>query len=168
MDQVRPYHAGNRTQGQEAAAAVFAVMSHAAERDEAQQQKKAPKKQANWMLPVAINLGVFAVYLLLAPPAWVVLNPIEAAPNEEQTADMRLAMYMQAMRVDAYRGQNGELPVALEDAGSTVSGIEYSIIGSNRYELIAAIGTEVVRYESFESPNQWVGSDATIKLRGVS
>ena len=61
MDQVRPYHAGNRTQGQEAAAAVLAVMRHAAERDEEQQKKKAPKKQANWMLPVAINLGVFAV-----------------------------------------------------------------------------------------------------------
>ena len=57
MDQVRPYDAGNRTQGQEAAAAVFAVMSHAAERDEAQQQKKAPKKKkhANSMLPVAIK-----------------------------------------------------------------------------------------------------------------
>ena len=75
-------------------------------------------------------------------------------------------MYMQAMRVDEYREQNGELPAALEDAGSTVPGVEYFMIGANRYELIATIGTEVVRYDSSESANEWVGSDAASKFRG--
>ncbi len=168
QDEVRPYHAGNRTPGQEAADAVSAVLDHAAQRDEAQQERRADKAQAKWVLPLGINLGVFAVYLLIAPPAWVVMNPIEAAPIEEQVDNMRLAMYMQAMRVDAYREQNGELPVALEDAGSTVPGVEYFIIEANRYELIATIGTEVVRYDSSESANEWVGSDATSKLRGES
>ena len=81
---------------------------------------------------------------------------------------MRLAMYMQAMRVDAYRAQNGVLPGALEDAGSSVPGVEYFVMGANRYELIATIGTEVVRYDSSESANAWVGSDAAGKLRGTS
>ena len=165
---VRPYHAGNKAPGQEAADAVSAVLDDAARHDKAQQQKAAQKTQAKWVLPVGINLGVFAVYLLIAPPAWVVMNPLEAAPIEQQTDHMRLAMYMQAMRVDAYRQQNGELPVALGDAGSAVQGVEYSIIGANRYELIATIGTEVVRYDSSESANEWVGSDAASKLRGDS
>ena len=167
-DPIRPYHAGDKTPGPEAANAVSAVLKHAAERDEAQQKKRPQKTQAKWVLPLGINLGAFAVYLLIAPPAWVVMNPIEAAPIEQQTDHMRLAMYMQAMRVDEYREQNGELPAALEDAGSTVPGVEYFMIGANRYELIATIGTEVVRYDSSESANAWVGSDAASKLRGES
>ena len=165
-DQVRPYHAGDRTPGQEAADALSAVMSHAAERDDAQHKKAPQKTQSKLALPLGINLGVFALYMLIAPPAWVVVNPIEAPPVEEQADHMRLAMYMQAMRVNVYRAQNGELPAALEDAGSPVPGVEYSVIGANRYELIATIGTEVVRYDSSESANEWVGSDATSALRG--
>ena len=168
QDQVRPYHAGNGTPGQEAADAVSAVLDHAAQHDAVQQEKRTRKEHTKWVLPLGINLGVFAVYLLIAPPAWVVMNPIEAASIEEQTDNMRLAMYMQAMRVDAYRERNGELPVALEDAGSAVPGVEYFVIGGNRYELIATIGTEVVRYDSSESANEWIGPDATSKLRGES
>ena len=128
QDQVRPYHVGNRTPGQEAADAVSAVLDQAAQHDAAQKGKRPQKVQAKWALPLGINLGVFAVYLLIAPPAWVVMNPIEAAPIEEQIDNMRL----------------------------------------DRYELIATIGTEVVRYDSSESANEWVGSDATSKLRGES
>ena len=68
--------------------------------------------------------------------------------------------------MDAYREQYGELPVTLEDAGSAVQGVEYFVIEGNRYELIATIGTEVVRYDSSESANEWIGPNATSKLRG--
>ena len=117
---------------------------------------------------LAINLGVFAVYVLIAPPGWIVVAPLEAPPLEEQADDMRLAMYMQAMRVDAYHAENGVLPGTLEDAGSSVPGVQYFVMGANRYELIASIGTEVVRYDSSESANAWVGSGAASKLRGTS
>jgi len=72
------------------------VLDHAAQHDAAQQEKRTQKEHAKWVLPLGINLGVFAVYLLIAPPAWVVMNPIEAASIEEQTDNMRLAIYMQA------------------------------------------------------------------------
>ncbi len=165
-DQVRPYHAGKETPGQEAADALSAVMSHAAEREDAQHQKAPPKTQAKWVLPLGVNLGVLALYMLIAPPAWVVMNPIEAVPVEEQADDMRLVMYMQALRVNAYRGEYGELPETLEDAGSAVPGVEYFAVGTDRYELITTIGEEVIRYDSQESPNEWVGSGATGKLLG--
>lgn len=143
-------------------------MSHAAEREDAQHQKAPPKTQAKWVLPLGVNLSVFALYMLIAPPAWVVMNPIEAVPVEEQADDMRLVMYMQALRVNAYRGEYGELPETLEDAGSAVPGVEYFAVGTDRYELITTIGEEVIRYDSQESPNEWVGSGATGKLLGGS
>ena len=74
----------------------------------------------------------------------------------------------QAMRVDAYHAQNGVFPGTLKDAGSSVPGMQYFVMGANRYELIATIGTEVVRYDSSESANAWVGSGAAGKLRGAS
>ena len=55
-----------------------------------------PKKQPKWMLPLGINLGVSAVCLLIAPPAWIIVIPLESLPLEEQTEDMCLAVYLQA------------------------------------------------------------------------
>ena len=167
-DKLRPYHAKGKASGQEAADAVAAVLAHAAERDVAQHTRMEPKKQAKWMLPLGINLGVFAVYLLIAPPAWVVVNPLEAAPIAEQVDDMRLAMFMQAMRVDAYAQQNGRLPNVLQDAGSAVSGVEYVVLDSGRYYLTASIGDEVLLYDSSESAQEWVGADAGNRLLGGS
>ena len=160
-DQIRPY----RAKGQEAADAVEAVLQHAAARDEAQHKKQPSKKQAKWMLPLGINLGVFAVYLLIAPPAWVIVNPLESAPVEEQIDDLRLAMFFQASRVDAYALQNGQLPDALEDAGSVVPGVDYTVQGPGRYQLIASVGDEVLLYDSSESAQEWVGAEAGRKLR---
>jgi hypothetical protein len=164
-DQLRPYHAKDKTSGQEAADAVAAVLHHAAIHDEAAAARPAPKKQAKWMLPLGINLGVFAVYLLLAPPAWVVMNPIASQPIEERVDDLRLAMYMQAMRVDSYMQTHGELPATLEDAGSAIPGVDYIRQGVDRYRLVAAVGEETLLYDSTESAAEWVG-EAADALRG--
>lgn len=164
-DQVRPYHR-KKGSGQEAADAVAAVLQHAAERDEAQHKKAAPKKQPKWMLPLGINLGVFAVYLLIAPPSWVVLDPLEDPPIEEQADDMRLAMYMQAMRISGYLQQNGSLPATLEDAGSSYEGIQYDRVTAERFQLTATIGDETIIYDSSQPANDWIGPEATGKLLG--
>jgi len=161
-DKVRPYHA--KASGQEAADAVHAVLQHAADRDQAAHQTTGPKKQPKWMLPLGINLGVFAVYLLIAPPAWVVVSPLEAPPVEEQLEDLRLAMYMQAQRVESYRQQNGRLPTELVEAGSPVPGVEYNVIGIGRYQLVATVGGEALIYDSSDSAAEWVGEGATRKL----
>lgn len=164
-DQVRPYHAKDEARGQEAADAVAAVMKHAAERDKAAHAKPKPKKQPRWMLPLGINLAVLAVYLLIAPPRWVVVNPIEAPDPAHQVQDLRLAMYMQIQRVEAYRLQHGELPQALEDAGSTVPGVEYLRQGSSQYQLVGTAGDQAVVYDSTESAADFVGGLAQ-RLRG--
>ncbi len=164
-DQIHPYHAKDKASGQEAADAVAAVLQHAAVHDKAASARPAPKKQPKWMLPLGVNLGVFAVYLLLAPPDWVVVNPIATQPMEERVEDLRLAMYMQAMRVDSYQQTHGELPATLEDAGSAIPGVEYIRQGSDRYRLVATVEDEILLYDSTESAAEWVGQAANA-LRG--
>ena len=49
-EDLRPYHKKDKGSGQEAADALAAVLTHAAERDEAAEHKQGPKKQSKWML----------------------------------------------------------------------------------------------------------------------
>jgi len=146
-DQVRPYHAKDEARGQEAAEAVAAVLKHAAEKDKAAHAKTAPRRQPKWMLPLGINLAVLAVYLLIAPPAWVVVNPIAPPDLAAQTTDLKKALWFQAQRIEAYRQQHGQLPAQLADAGSAIPGVEYVREG-DRFRLVGMVGDATVVWDS--------------------
>lgn len=164
-DQVRPYHAKDEARGQETADAVAAVLKHAAERQKAANIQPPPKKQPKWMLPVGINLAVLAVYLLIAPPRWVTVNPIDPPDLASQEQSMRVAMYFQAQRIESYRVQHGTAPVNLSDAGSAPAEIEYVRRGDNAYQLVATVGETAVIYDSTE-PDASFAEAAAAKLQG--
>lgn len=147
-DQVRPYHAKDEARGQEAADAVAAVLKHAAEKDQVAQAKPRPKKQPKWMLPLGLNLAVIAVYLLLAPPAWVTVNPIEGPDQATQVQGLQVALWLQAQQIEAYKSQNGRLPASLAESGRAVPGIEYVRQGGERYQLVATVGDQPIVYDS--------------------
>lgn len=156
QDQVRPYHAKDVGSGKETADTLAEVLKHAAERDEAQRRKRKPRAQPRWMLPLGLNLGVLAVYLLIAPPAWVVLNPIEPPPPEEQVVGLRTAMYFTASRIEAYRLANGRLPERLDEVGaSAAAGLEYFPRGAAGYQLVGSVGSETLVYDSTQSLADW-------------
>lgn len=167
-DPVRPYHAKDVGSGKETADTLAEVLQHAAEREEASRKKTKPKAQPKWMLPLGINLGVLAVYLLIAPPSWVVLNPIEPPPAEEQVAGIRTAMFFTASRIEAYRQANGRLPETLDDVGATTApGVEYFPRGTNNYQLVGSVGTETVVYDSAQPLTDWAAElDLGARVRG--
>jgi hypothetical protein len=150
-DQVRPYHAEDKSRGQEAADAVAAVLEHAAERDRAAHEKPKAKRDPRWMLPLAINLGVFAMYLLIAPPAWVVLDPIEPPSQEAQGESLRIAMWLLSQSIDTYHEENGQLPATLTELGrSVVEGVDYLPRGAE-YQLVGSAGQEAIVYDSADT-----------------
>ena len=156
-EQLRPFHA-KPAAGQEAADAVAAVLQHAAERDQAVRKKKPPRKQPKWMLPLGLNLAVFAVYLLIAPPRWVTLNPIPEMDVAQQEEGLRLAMLLQARRIEAFRLENGRLPETLEELqASTVEGVDYVRTGST-FQLIAMVDGTPIVYDSAGSDEEFVGT----------
>lgn len=166
-DQVRPYRAKELGTGQETAETLAEVLKHAAERDEKARLKQKPKAPPKWMLPLGVNLGVLAVYLLVAPPDWVVLNPIEPPPAEQRIEDLRTAIYFQAQRVESYRQENGRLPERLEDVGGASTDVQYIVRGTSQYQLVGSVGTETLVYDSTQSLNEWGGSlDLAAKVRG--
>jgi hypothetical protein len=167
-DPVRPFHAktppSTEARGQEAADAVAAVMKHAAERDAASRVKTRPRSPSRWALPVGVNLGVLALYLLVFTPDWVTVRPIPAPDPAARVESLRLAMYIQMKQIEAYRIANGRLPATLAEAGTVAPGVDYVPQGTT-YLLIATAGETVLRYESSQSADDFVGS-AAAKLGG--
>ncbi|MEX2466011.1 MAG: hypothetical protein WD995_03830 [Gemmatimonadota bacterium] len=158
-DEVRPYHAKDVGSGKETADTLAEVLKHAAEREQASTKKQKPRPQPKWMLPLGINLGVLAVYLLIAPPSWVVLNPVDPPPPEQQLVGIRTAMYFTASRIEAYRMENGRLPENLEDVGATAAaGVDYFVRGTSNYQLVGSVGSETVIYDSSQSLAEWAAN----------
>jgi hypothetical protein len=151
-DQVKPFHAKETAPGQEAADVVAEVLRHAAERDEAVKKKVAVKGPPKWMLPLTLNLGVLALYFLIAQPDFLVVSPnVDRRTVTERIEGARNAMYFDGIaRIETFVNENGRLPESLEEAGSTLAaeGINYEVVGDSTYLLFLTIDTETVVYDS--------------------
>jgi len=153
QDKVKPYHARDAAPGQEAADVVAEVLKHAAERELAAKTKTVPKGPPKWMMPVTLNLGLLAVYFLIAQPQWVVITPLEESRTSEQILDQtRAAMYMDGVtRIQNFRDANGRLPASLEEAGSSLGAagleIDYSMQGDD-FILMVTVGDQIITWDS--------------------
>jgi hypothetical protein len=99
------------------------------------------------MLPMGLTLAVLATFLIVAPPPWVVVNPIAAQAPEDVVENLQSAFFFYGSKIEAYRQANGRLPQTLAEAGVTVPGLEYRVIGEN-YILISTVGEQDVVFNS--------------------
>jgi hypothetical protein len=160
-DEVKPFHAKETASGQEAAEAVAAVLKHAKERDEAAKQKAPARKQPRWLLPLGLNLGVFAAYLLIFNPPWVVINPIDPPPTEERVEAAYYAMWTVMGRIEAYRLEQDRLPRTLEEVGVSGEDFDYTVQGTGSYVLLTGVGEETLVYNSaVQTPQEWGAANA--------
>ena len=162
QDQVRPYHARNAAPGQEAADVVAEVLKHAAEREKAAKVRSTPKGPPRWMLPVTVNLGVLALYFLIASPDFLLLSPnVDVRSVEDVTAQTRRGIYFDAiMRIERFRNENGRLPETLEEAGSGLGeqGLRYAFQGDSMYLLTMSVeGGQIEFNSASDDPAEWLG-----------
>ena len=161
-DQVRPDHAKDAAPGQEAADVVAEVLRHAEEREAAARKKEVPKGPPRWMLPVTVQLGVLALYFLIAQPEFLVVNPVsDPRAAEEVVQQTRQGIYYGAiLPIQNYREANGRLPQSLAELGTTIGeqGVEYQVQGDSAYTLIATVGEEVIVFDSVrDDPAEFLG-----------
>lgn len=156
QDQVKPYHAKDAAPGQEAADVVAEVLQHAAEREEAAKKKAGPKAPPKWMLPLTVNLGVLALYFLIAQPEFLVVNPTDDPRTVvERSQQERGAVYYSAiMPIEEFRRQNGRLPADLSEAGSPLAaaGLQYTVVSDSTYRLTFG---ELVFDSATDEPQLW-------------
>lgn len=152
QDPVKPYHAKDPAPGQEAADVVAEVLKHAEEREKAAQEKSIPKGPPKWMLPLTVNLGVLALYFLIAQPGFLVVNPVEDPRATQQVVtDMRNAMAIDGVfRIEGYRQRENRLPESLEELGTTLGdqGVEYTVLGDSMYVLSATVDGVTIVFDS--------------------
>jgi hypothetical protein len=154
-DEVKPFHAKGVDPGQETADVVAAVLKHAAERERAAKSKTAPKKQPKWLLPVGVNLAVFAAYLLIWSPEWVVLNPIAPPATEQRVEKLSGAMWLAINKIEAFNLDNERLPQSLMEAGANEASLTDTLVGSS-YVLSAEVGEEALVFNSaVQTPREW-------------
>ena len=163
QDEVKPYRAKEAAPGQEAADVVAEVLQHAAEREKAGKQRIKVKGPPKWMLPLTVNLGVLALYFIIAQPDFLIMSPIEDnRPDAEVLQSTRQGVYFDGiMRVDAFIAANGRAPSSLEEAGSALAahGVNYTVQGDSSYILILTIGDETITYDSqIDSSADFVGA----------
>lgn len=153
QDHVKPYHAGGPSPGQEAADVVAEVLQHAAEREKASKQRIVAKGPPKWMLPLTVNLGVLALYFLIAQPEFLIVSPIDdPRPTQSTIQDATNALYLNGIQqINIFREANGRLPESLEEAGSFLAsqGVDYTVQGDSSYILIYTVpGAEPIVFNS--------------------
>ena len=161
-DSIKPYHARDAAPGQEAADVVAEVLAHAEAREAAAHERMKPKGPPKWMLPMTVNLGVLALYFLIAQPDFLVVNPIEdRRPVAAQIQQTKNAMYVNGIaRIEAFRAANGRLPATLAEASAAdlaQQGVQYSVQES-AYILIMTVGGETIVFDSAtQTAEEFVG-----------
>ena len=163
-DPVKPYHAKDTAPGKEAADVVAEVLKHAQQREQAAKKKEVPKGPPKWMLPLTVNLGVLALYFLIAQPEFLVLNPIDDPRTVEiRVEQTRNAMYVMGIaRIESFRMQNGRLPATLEEANAgdlAARGVDYSTQGDSSYILVTTVDSETILFDSSsQTVQEFVGN----------
>lgn len=113
-------------------------------------------------LAALLALIVVTVWLWVLPPSWLIPSPPAGPSVAEQEAGLRFGVYLQAQRIRAYELEHGSLPETLEDAGPSIPGVSYAVLGSGFYELTGETDRARVTYRSNQPLREWVGAGATV------
>lgn len=150
-DQVRPYHAKDSAPGQEAADVVAEVLKHAEAREQAAKKKVVPKGPPKWMLPLTLNLGVLALYFLIAQPEFLIVNPVEdPRPPAAVIESEKRGLAFEIMKIQNWAAANGRLPATLAEIGSPLAeqGVDYTVQGDSTFLLIKTVQGETIIFDS--------------------
>ncbi len=133
----KPFHAKTAAPGQEAADVVAEVLAHAAERDQAANRKEGPKGPPKWMLPLTVNLGVLALYFLIARPDFIHVTQNEDPRTTVEVNEQSLsAMGLVYGQLQGYLVDNGRVPADLAELQSPyTASFRYTVVGDSTYVL---------------------------------
>jgi len=123
-------------------------------------------RQKKWVMPVAFVLSLVCVGLTVWNLSRVLSSPPPLKPSPFQ---VKQALYLGVMRVDAYRRVHGVTPETLLDVGlSDTAGYGYVRIDSQRYVLSFRVDGPKLEYDSNESKGTVFGRPGEILSMGGS
>ena len=138
---------------EELSRALEEVLRHEERRSQAQReaQRHMQRQQRRGIGP---RHGVFALalavtlYVWIASPAWARVDRPPPPTPEHREASLRVAIFLQAQRIEAFRDRTGGLPEELEETGPPIPGISYARTPRGTYHLEGQNDTLALFYSS--------------------
>ncbi len=143
--------------GNERAAALEAVLQHATlKADMVRDPSLPPERIAFGYLALFVSVSL-AFWIWFFPPGWAQRSPVPMPSVAEEETSLRLVMFLQAQRIEAFRAENGHLPRSLEEAGPPLPGVEYTPLAGQTYYLRGEGGQAYLGYFSSQPIDTFLG-----------
>jgi len=136
--------------------------------EEARKNAQQPAASRSRVVPTYIAAAlVFALcaWAWIAPPAWLVPQPIAAPSREYREASARVALALHAQRVEAYRASHGHLPRTKQEVGIESEQIVYDPVDGMTFELSSSVDGQRVVYKSSQPRDRYLGEAMTALTR---
>ena len=136
--------------------------------EEARRNAEAPAPSKSRVIPSYVAAGlVFALcaWAWVAPPAWLVPQPVAAPSRDYREASTRVALALHAQRVEAFRASHGYLPRSKQEVGIASDQIVYQANDSLTFQLSAIVDGETVTYKSTQQRDRYLAEAMTALTR---
>lgn len=90
----------------------------------------------NWKTPAALGVFLVAILLWAFPPAWTSPAAPATPGAGELERGLRVALYLQARQIEAFRARNGRLPRSLDELPVRFGGLGFVRSNNRVYQLI--------------------------------
>jgi hypothetical protein len=148
----------------ERAMAVAAVMDHAVR---VKKETSGPMRphgaaaRSKWPIFLLIPMIALAVYSWVAKPEFIWGPGVQPLPPARQEANARVAMFLLAQRIEAFRAKEGEYPTSLRAIGDSLAGVTYARVDSV-YELRAVEAGKPIVYRPDRPANAFLGNSSQL------
>lgn len=147
----------------ERARALAAVLRDQAERaDHAAEAEVRRARRARVRRGVLTAVWIGVAYVWLGNPPGLRVEPPPEASVSEEARSLRVNVFLQTQRIEAYRRDEGRLPYVLQEAGPPFPGMTYRRRDSRFYEIEAGSERVSLYYASERSPLDFVGEAADV------
>jgi len=120
------------------------------------------RRMARTRRAATIVVWVGIAYIWVGTPSWLTVEPPPEQTVQQESQSLRLNIFLQSQRVEAYRQERGRLPYVLEEAGPPFTGMEYRRRDNRYYEIRGLSNRVELKYESREHPMDFVGDAADL------
>ena len=107
---------------------------------------------------VCTALLAFSAWSFIARPAFI-WGAATTMPVAQEGANVRVALFMLAERLRAFRAQAGHYPTALTEIGEQSDGIRYRRLADSLFELRATLAdSSTIVYQSDQAADAFLGN----------
>jgi hypothetical protein len=134
-EQDPPVHRISRPEDRERILAE--ALAHAEEQEERHRIRYPDDpRRGRWKSPVALGILVIAVLIAAFPPRWLASQPLPVPTPAQLGRGLRIALYVQAGEIEAFRAREGHLPRSLDEVDARFDDLLFVRSSGRVFQLV--------------------------------